>query len=86
MPGLLSYREDNEKLYVNNGNRWDEIGSEKEVAFPTNIKPRTGEQVFLDVCTAKTCQIKLFHRTHEQVRSRRQGNLLNFNDKVGWLC
>ena len=54
VPGLLSYREDNEKLYVNNGNRWDEIGSEKEVhvAFSTNIKPRTDKHVFLDVCMA----------------------------------
>ena len=31
MPGLLSYREDNEKLYLNKGNKWDAIGSEKEV-------------------------------------------------------
>jgi hypothetical protein len=31
VPGMLSYREDNEKLYVNKGNEWDEIGSEKEV-------------------------------------------------------
>ena len=31
MPGLLSYREDNEKLYVNKGNKWDAIGSEEEV-------------------------------------------------------
>lgn len=30
---MLSYRQDNEKLYVNKGNRWDAIGSEKEVSF-----------------------------------------------------
>ncbi len=33
VPGLLSYREDNEKLYVNKGNKWDAIGSEKEVSL-----------------------------------------------------
>jgi hypothetical protein len=33
VPGLLSYREDNEKLYVNKGNKWVEIGSEKEVGW-----------------------------------------------------
>ena len=32
LPGMLSYREDNEKLYVSKGNKWDEIGSEKEVS------------------------------------------------------
>ena len=32
MPGLLSYREDNKKLYVNEGNKWDAIASEKEVS------------------------------------------------------
>jgi hypothetical protein len=32
VPGLLLYREDNEKLYVNKGNKWDEISSEKEVS------------------------------------------------------
>jgi hypothetical protein len=32
VPGLLSYREDNEKLYVNKGDEWDAIGSEKEVS------------------------------------------------------
>ena len=31
--GMLSYREDNKKLYVNKGNEWDAIGSEKEVNF-----------------------------------------------------
>lgn len=31
---MLSYREDNEKRYVNKGNEWDEIGSEKEVRWP----------------------------------------------------
>ena len=31
VPGMLSYREDNKKLYVNKGNKWDAIGSEKEV-------------------------------------------------------
>ena len=30
---MLLYREDNKKLYVNKGNEWDEIGSEKEVSF-----------------------------------------------------
>ena len=30
---MLSYREDNKKLYVNKGNEWDAIGSEKEVSF-----------------------------------------------------
>ncbi|CAB4013488.1 Hypothetical predicted protein [Paramuricea clavata] len=30
VPGLLSYREDNEKLYVKKGNKWDAIGSENE--------------------------------------------------------
>ena len=30
--GMLSYREDNEKLYVKKGSKWDEIGSEKEVS------------------------------------------------------
>ena len=33
MSGMLSYREDNKKLYVNTGNEWDVIGSEKEVSF-----------------------------------------------------
>ena len=33
LPGMLSYREDNEKLYVSKGNKWDAIGSEKEVSF-----------------------------------------------------
>jgi hypothetical protein len=32
VPGLLLFREDNEKLYVIKGNTWDEIGSEKEVS------------------------------------------------------
>ncbi|CAB4045674.1 Hypothetical predicted protein, partial [Paramuricea clavata] len=30
LPGLLSYREDNEKLYVKKGNKWDAFGSENE--------------------------------------------------------
>ena len=30
---MLSYREDNKQLYVNKGNEWDTIGSEKEVSF-----------------------------------------------------
>ena len=30
--GMLSYREDNEKLYVKKGKKWDEIGSENEVS------------------------------------------------------
>ena len=29
---MLSYREDNEKLYVKKGNNWDEIGSEEEAS------------------------------------------------------
>ena len=29
---MLSYRQDNKKLYVNNGNKWNEIGSEKEAS------------------------------------------------------
>jgi hypothetical protein len=33
VPGQLSYREDNEKLYVNKGNEWEAIASEKEVSF-----------------------------------------------------
>ncbi|CAB3999647.1 Hypothetical predicted protein [Paramuricea clavata] len=31
VPGQISYREDNKKLYVNKGNEWDAIGSEKEL-------------------------------------------------------
>ena len=30
---MLAYREDNKKLYVNKGNEWDAIGSEKQVSF-----------------------------------------------------
>jgi hypothetical protein len=33
VPGQISYREDNKKLYVNKGNEWDAIGSEKEVSL-----------------------------------------------------
>ena len=35
--GMLSYREDNKKLYVNKGNEWDAIGSEKEVSFDVSF-------------------------------------------------
>ncbi|XP_028392188.1 uncharacterized protein LOC114516806 [Dendronephthya gigantea] len=31
VPGMISYREDNEKLYVNKGNKWSAIGSENEL-------------------------------------------------------
>ena len=41
MPGLLSYREDNKKLYVNKGNKWDAIGSEKEVGKSCNFSECT---------------------------------------------
>ena len=34
--GMLSYREDNEKLYVKKGNKWDEISSEKEASVFKN--------------------------------------------------
>ena len=37
LPGMLSYREDNEKLYVNKGDKWDEIGSEKEVSCTAGL-------------------------------------------------
>jgi hypothetical protein len=41
VPGQLSYREDNEKLYVNKGNEWEVIASEKEVCFDVcHDKPR----------------------------------------------
>ena len=30
---MLSYRKDNKKLYVNTGNEWVAIGSEKKVSF-----------------------------------------------------
>ena len=33
LPGMLSYREDNEKLYVSKGNKWDAIGSEQEASI-----------------------------------------------------
>ena len=33
VPGMISYREDNEKLYVKKGNKWDEIGSEEEASI-----------------------------------------------------
>ena len=35
---MLSYREDNKKRYVNKGNEWDAIGSEKEVRFELSLK------------------------------------------------
>ena len=31
VPGLLSYRKDNEELYVNNGYQWYALSKEKEV-------------------------------------------------------
>ncbi|XP_028392894.1 uncharacterized protein LOC114517393 [Dendronephthya gigantea] len=41
IPGLISFREDNDKLYVNRGERWDEIGSEKTVE---NLKTKISLQ------------------------------------------
>jgi hypothetical protein len=41
--GMLSYREDNEKLYVKKGNKWDAIGSEN-----------AEKKVCLDLCVLFT--------------------------------
>ena len=31
--GLLTYRKDNEELYVNNGSQWNALSNEKEVSI-----------------------------------------------------
>ncbi len=37
MKGLLSYREDNKRLYVNEGSRWNALSTETEVSAHTFI-------------------------------------------------
>ena len=37
MKGLLSYREDNKRLYVNEGSRWNALSAETEVSAHTFI-------------------------------------------------
>ena len=33
VPGLLSYRKDNDVLYINNGSQWDGLSKKKEVCI-----------------------------------------------------
>jgi hypothetical protein len=37
--GMLSYREDNEKLYVKKGKKWDVINTENEVGLGVSLIP-----------------------------------------------
>jgi hypothetical protein len=36
---MLSYREDNEKLYVKKGKKWDVINTENEVGLGVSLIP-----------------------------------------------
>ncbi len=44
VPGLLSYRADNQQLYVNQGSKWQALGKEKEVGSSILVRVRLTEK------------------------------------------